>query len=529
MLEPRTSRGTSYLWTTAPLALVAALLFPTPTQAVTINVGSLVTVSGPSPVPVDADCLAGQFGYLYSNAEVEPSIEVDPADSNRLVASFQQDRWNNGAAQETTIATSSDAGATWTRATVPYQVCLGGPFQRISDPWATVSPDGTMYQMALYEDLDFTQPASQTTGMAVVRSTDHGASWSAPRILDSEPAPDFGQSWLHNHFHDKNSITADPNDSSYVYAIWDNASGQMSPTMFARSSDGGQTWEPARMIYNAATDLHRDLAGTIGNVLRVLPDGTLLDVMVRYWPKKNGSQADLNFDNSETNYDIAVICSTDHGQTWSRRATQVSRILDAFVYEPHYGNYVRSGDIIPSIAVNPSNGNIYIAWQDTTVAWGPSQIRLSVSRNGGRTWSSPITASRTPTSIDAFVPVVAVNASGYVGVFYYDFRNFDYVAGTGPSTDAWLAAYSDDGTSLAYEAETRLTSSTFDILQSPWAGGQFLGDYQGLTTAGDSFLSLFVTTVGNWPNFAPSPDNPNVAVSDANITDVFFRSVTVSP
>jgi hypothetical protein len=506
---------------------VASLAPAGPVDAVTVNAGSLVTVSGSSPVPVDADCLDGQYGYLSSNSEVEPNLAVDPTSSDHLLASFQQDRWDTGAAQETSIATSTDGGATWAETTVPYQACLGGPFQRISDPWVATSTDGTMFQMALYEDLYFTQPPSQRSGMAVVRSTDGGTSWSDPVILDSEPAPYFGQSWQHNHFHDKNSITADPNDPDYVYAVWDNASLQKSPTMFARSTDGGQTWEPARVIYNAATDLQKSLGGTIGNILRVLPDGTLVDVMCRYSPKKNGRVAYLSFDNSDTNYDIAVIRSTDHGQTWSRRATRVSQILDAYVFEPRFGYFVRGGDTIPSIAVDPATGSIYVAWQDANVGYGPTYIRMSVSRDEGLTWSSPTVVSRTPASTSAFTPVVAVNGSGYVGVFYYDFRN--YVGGSSPSTDAWLAAYSDDGSSLSFEVEQRLTTSTFDILQAPWAGGFFLGDYQGLATSGDSFLALFVATTGSYGSYSQSADNPNVYVSTVNQTDVFFRRVTVSP
>ena len=98
-------------------------------------------------------------------------------------------------------------------------------------------------------------------------------------IGDADVAPYF--------FNDKESITADPFDSNYVYAIWDrlrkpgksetpsaeNSFAFRGDTLFARTTDGGTTWEPARTIYASSS-----LTGTIGNVIAVLPDGTLVDV-----------------------------------------------------------------------------------------------------------------------------------------------------------------------------------------------------------------------------------------------------------
>ena len=63
----------------------------------------------------------------------------------------------------------------------------------------------------------------------------------------------------------------------------------------------------------------------------------------------------------------------------------------------------------------------------------------------------------------------------------------------------------------------------------PWAGGYFLGDYEGLESAGDDVHAVFVTTVGNPPSFVPSPANPGVELSDVNQTDVFHRTITLSP
>ena len=47
-------------------------------------------------------------------------------------------------------------------------------------------------------------------------------------------------------------------------------------------------------------------------------------------------------------------------------------------------------------------------------------------------------------------------------------------------------------------AETRVGNTSFDIFQAPFMGsGYFLGDYQGLVTAGTAVLAIFVATTGS--------------------------------
>src|SRR4029453_18329643 len=89
------------------------------------------------------------------------------------------------------------------------------------------------------------------------------------------------------HFNDKNSMTADPTDSRYVYAVWDrsrlpsenahfNALHSFAfrgDIYFTRTTNGGQTWEPARAIFAPQANLF-----TIGNQIAVQPDGTLVDI-----------------------------------------------------------------------------------------------------------------------------------------------------------------------------------------------------------------------------------------------------------
>src|SRR5690606_2294343 len=120
-----------------------------------------------------------------------------------------------------------------------------------------VSPDGTVHVIVIAFSGGLLTPGSLSS-VLVSRSRDQGRTWSPARTLVLEGG---------DVFHDKQTITADPNDSRFVYAVWDRVSlANFGPTWFARSVDGGDTWEPARPIYDPGVNRQ-----TIGNVIVVLP------------------------------------------------------------------------------------------------------------------------------------------------------------------------------------------------------------------------------------------------------------------
>jgi hypothetical protein len=472
--------------------------------AAPLGSGPLVQVSGGSPIPSTCigDVDAPSTSVNSYGTEVEPHVVVDPSNPNVLIGAWQQDRWNDGGSRGLVTATSTTGGASWSvNSNTKSTVCTGGTaanggnYQRASDPWVAISPDGTAYLMSLSVDTNAGGFVTYPSSMLVMRSTDHGATWADPVTLIRDESQ--------NALDDKNSITADPNDSSFVYAVWDRlvspASGNTNQSAFensidfsgdiwfSRTTNGGGSWEPARKIYKAG-----QVAQTIGNVIVVLPDGSLVDVFTQIRFFKNSKSSRGTF--------ISAIRSTDHGATWTQKEAPISPFARGIVRDPDDGAAHRSGDINAEAAVDPNTGAISVVWQDSS--FGPrSSIALSRSTDGGQTWSTPIKVNATPTNIpvgnqQAFTPVVAVNRGGTVAVSYYDFRSNTADGGATTPTDAFVvhchAATEDCTTSASWNEETRVTDTSFDSRQAPIARGFFLGDYEGLGTNGTSFFPFFV-------------------------------------
>lgn len=447
--------------------------------------GSLVQVSGASPFAgCTADGMASQSGVASLGTEVEPSVAVS---GRNVVGAWQQDRWSNGGSRGIASSSSGDGGLTWgAPAPVPGLTrCAGGEFQRATDPWVSFAPNGDAYLFSLtLNDSDADH------ALIVHKSTDGGQTWGAPQTVLRENDPHV--------FNDKNTLTADPTDARYVYAVWDRlvfpqerSAGDASalralayrgPTWFARSTDGGASWEPARQIYDPGQNNQ-----TIGNQIAVLGDGTLVNIFNEI----------LNFKNAKggRGLNVVVMTSADRGVTWSSRVV-VDKLRTAGVRDPHTGLPVRTGDIIPDIAT--SGQNAYAVWQDARFTGGVAdQVLFSQSTDGGATWSPAIRVSQSPGSVQAFTPAVDVRPDGSVLVTYYDFRFND--ADAPLETDHWAvscAAGCASPSSWASSHEARLTDVSFDMTAAPFARGFFVGDYEGLANDGSEFVSFFSQSHG---------------------------------
>ncbi|WP_207880166.1 sialidase family protein, partial [Pseudomonas sp. 32_A] len=132
--------------------------------------GAPVLVSGPSPF---AGCTIGGPGVNYVNAEVEPWVAVNPANPSNVIGAWQQDRWSNGGAHGLVAGYSFDGGLTWKQTNLPFSACAGGlAYERASDPWVSIGPDGTAYSVSI----SFNQ-SNNSNAVAASVSTDGGQTW----------------------------------------------------------------------------------------------------------------------------------------------------------------------------------------------------------------------------------------------------------------------------------------------------------------------------------------------------------------
>ncbi|HEX6701461.1 MAG TPA: sialidase family protein [Gaiellaceae bacterium] len=488
----------------AAAVLAAAVIFVGAASSGPFSPTAPSVASKPSPFAPGCEGVP-QSGTLYENAEVEPRVAVDPGNSLHIVGVFQQDRWSNGGAHGLVTSTSFDGGVTWTESWPHFSICSGGTvanggdFERSSDPWASFSPNGVVHQISLsFND------TNADNAILASRSTDGGLTWSEPATLQRE---NRGSGAL---FVDKESITADPFDSHFVYAVWDRSTfpsdsvslnalahtfALRSQTEFARSTDNGVTWEPARPIF----DEQRAISFTIGNQIVVVPTGGAVPTLV------NGTMLFHGSGGQRSCCDVVVMRSPDRGVTWSG-TIKVSDVDVVDVTDPDTGHLIRTGDIIPDVAAGVTAGRVYAVWQDGSFSGPPrakehSGIAFSQSLDGGLTWSPKIEINQAP-STQAFTPNAQVAADGTIGVTYYDFRN--NTPAPGLPTDYWFVhchpATQNCTSPLSWTSEAHV-AGPFDMETAPNARGFFVGDYEGLARAGNSFVSLFaMANDGNLAN-----------------------------
>jgi len=483
----------------------------------------LVTVSSTNPY---ANCPAdGQSGTVFPDAEVEPQVAVNPHTAGNIIGVWQQDRWSNGGARGLVAGFSTDGGKIWGESQLPFSGCAtnavsdpftGTPYNRASDPWVSIGPDGTAYAAALEAtETTVSGGGNNDTGVAAATSTDGGKTWGNASLIKSDkgtsPVFEFTQ-----FFNDKESVTADPIHAGTAYGVWDRlqapshspdaalrAHAFRGPAWFSKTTDGGKTWTGTRAIFDPGQN-----SQTIGNVIVVDPrTGVLYDFFERF--QTTGSP---KF--TPRGYSVGFVSSSDGGTTWSGPTTVATQqfVTDT---DPNTGAPLRTGEGLPSAAIDASTGQLYVVWSDNRFTGTVNQIVSTTSTNGGQTWTAPAVISKV-TGRPAFTPTVAVNSAGTVGVTYYDLRNLPAGDTTTLPTDYWFTASFDHGTSFGDETHV---AGPFDMLQAPNAGGFFVGDYEALGVNGTAFVPFFVQA-------EPSSTTPPPPPATTPPTDVFTNSIT---
>src|SRR3989441_4275995 len=160
---------------------------------------SLIELSRPNAV---GTCNTGfnAFGTWPTDEAEEPSVAVNPVRPNNIVAA-----WIQGPFQDVIAAASFDGGQTWRQVPLPLTVCSGGPFLGTGDEWLSFAPNGVLYALATAGN------SSASRVEQVMRSRDGGLHWASSLVPGSSSV---GPPAAHP------SLTADPTNPAFSYAIW---------------------------------------------------------------------------------------------------------------------------------------------------------------------------------------------------------------------------------------------------------------------------------------------------------------------
>ncbi len=329
----------------------------------------------------------------------EVLVAADPAHADHLVGcSFIAT--GVGEKPAGVAVASRDGGATWD------QTLLASS----GDNACTFGADG----VALFSTDLVTIPRNDTgPSLGAFYSADGGFHWM--------PATFKGAARMD----DRDFIIADQSESRYRGRVYiagtlstKNLDGApLGAIALYRSLDGGKTYElPAMALYDA-----KDTSKATHQPcnLVVLSDGTV--VVLAEQLLKQDVYTTLPH-RGEPNGILKILRSRDGGET----------LQPAVKVSDHYIDYRARETTLPGvIAVDPGSAafkdRLYVTWAD--VRSGRAQVLLSYSTDKGTTWSAPQVVSDDIAGLkpgqkpNEFMPTVAVNRDGVVGVLWYDRRD----------------------------------------------------------------------------------------------------------
>ena len=315
----------------------------------------------------------------------------------------------------------------------------------------------------------------------VFRSDNNGLTWMSP--VNGTPG---GSS------EDKQWIAVDNfagTGNGNVYLISRRFSGTTGIYMF-RSTDNGNTFSPSGGV--------NIFSGGQGAFVAVGPDHS---VYAFYY---NGSTS------------ILVRKSTDFGVSFGTAVTVFSGLTggsngDLGLVGIRQGTSTASSfrsNSFPHAAVNPVSGHIYVTFNDNPAGTDKADIFMTMSTDGGATWSARIRVNDDATTTDQWQPAIAVTPNGAnIGIFYYS-RQED-------AANNLFKYYGRTGTISGSTVTFTPSFAISDVASLPEFGRDnvindvYMGDYNHASATANEFHVLWSDNRDDLPGGSPRKD-PNV-------------------
>ena len=490
MQTPFTGTGVSS-WRQAPLASARSRPFRAPplrplatllaVAAATPLIFGTPSRPGPTMVLFDRDLrVSGDQTFSNQFGQREVSIAVNPTNLDNMVAVFKDTYPDPNSLPVVRIAYSDDGARTWTLAGVTP---MEDPSSSTGDPSVAAALDGTFYSAYLHFATN-QQGYILRTDVGVARSTDGGRTFTGLTFpfKGTSLGCDVGG------ISDKPYIGVDANPKSryrgilYVAYVY---SGDCSyQIMVSRSNDGGATWSVPVRVSDQANFLTSDDV-IEGPIPVVAPDGT----------------AYVFFENTHGRVgpsDVKFVKSKDGGVSWSAAADAATGVPAPFDWvtrnaNPQFGTVSEAGSIdtfLPTPAVGP-DGTLYVVWNDVSngycVDLGAfprptcynTDIRMTLSRDGGKTWTQPVRVNDDAGESDQMYPWIAVHPDGLVSLMWLDKR-------LDPDNINYDAFYTNTRDGVHFLPNVRVST------QSSQVAKRFnYGDYMGMTATAGSVVPIW--------------------------------------
>lgn len=380
-------------------------------------------------------------------------------------------RFVGGSTSQIELIRSTDGGATWS---APLLMHDAAQFGNVQGSRPVVGPDGEVY-VYWYE---YGYPLSRHH---VRKSTDFGVSFGPDVVAASfyENGYSGGAGFRRGFAPTFASIAVDRSNGprrGRVYLAWDEARN------FYDAPVGTQ---PLRNETEANGHFANATPFTVGATLRGSLSGTAADTL-DLW-RFTGTQGQTLFlyaDSATSGVTFQMRLQSDCDTSLFQNMNFVafnSANFPALAYTlPHTGTYYLR---LFRAATGTANYRLQSGWDTPSAGERATDHRdqFAAWSADGATWSTPVRVSDSAPGADAIFPEIAVDGAGRVFVAFHDWRDD---AACGSRSYEYLAA-SGDGS--AWGANRRLSDE-----QSYWSinacGSANQGDYQGITTDGETVV-----------------------------------------